>query len=225
MKILVIEDEEKTVNFLKKGLAEQHYDVDTARDGESGLTLALQEEYKLIILDIMLPKINGWQVIESLRASGNKTPVLFLTAMNALPDRVRGLQAGADDYIVKPFAFVELSARVEAILRRTMPVVPQDSFKIEDLTIHYSAQTVTRGNQTIELTQKEFRLLCILSEASGRLVSRQDLSKKVWGLHFDCETNVVDVAIRRLRQKLDDPFEVKLIHTVRGAGYVLEKRF
>ncbi|MBS2036393.1 response regulator transcription factor [bacterium] len=222
MKLLIIEDERKIAEHLKKGLEELHYRVDLAHDGNTGLEMACNGNYQLVILDRMLPGLDGLGVLEELRRSGHRTPVILLTALDRINDRVNGLQAGADDYLTKPFAFAELSARVEAILRRSSLSVAQDVRRVEDLTIIYSSQSVQRQGQVIELTQKEFRILCLLAENPGRLVTRKDLVQKVWGLTFETETNVIDVTVRRLRQKVDDPFPVKLIRTVRGAGYILE---
>ncbi len=223
-RLLIIDDEEKTANFLKKGLEEESYFVDIAMDGQSALNLATEQLYSLLILDMMLPVMDGWQFLSRFRDIDQKTPVILLTSLNSVYDRVRGLQSGADDYLCKPFAFSELSARVEAVLRRATPSPVQESFEIEDLKISLTTQTVEREGKSIELTSKEFRILCLLCENHGRMLSRRELSEKVWGIDFDCETNVVDVAIRRLRQKIDAPFNVKLIHTIRGIGYVLEKR-
>jgi two-component system copper resistance phosphate regulon response regulator CusR len=220
---LIIEDESRTAQSLKKGLLEHHYEAELATDGEMGLALLNQNEYELIILDVMLPKMDGWQILRQIRAQGRQTPVLMLTALNDINDRVRGLQAGADDYLAKPFAFSEFLARVEAILRRTRPNVPRKSLSVGDLSINLIHQTVRRGSQQIELSPKEFQLLCMLVENAGRFVSRKELVARVWNIHFDCETNVVDVAIRRLRQKVDEGFATKLIKTVRGVGYVLDQ--
>lgn len=223
-KLLIVEDEQRTAQGLKKGLQEHHYLADLAADGEEGFQRLQESEYELIVLDVMLPKMDGWEVLRRIREQGNRTPVLMLTALNDINDRVRGLQAGADDYLAKPFAFSEFMARVEAILRRTRPVVPVDMLTIGDLTINLMSHTVRRDQRTVELTPREFQLLCLLAENTGRFVSRKELAERVWNIHFDCETNVVDVAIRRLRQKVDDGQDSKLIHTVRGVGYVLEQR-
>lgn len=220
---LIIEDEPRTAQSLQKGLLENHYEVELAMDGETGLALLQKNTYELIILDVMLPKMDGWQLLREIRAQGRQTPVLMLTALSDISDRVRGLQAGADDYLAKPFAFSEFLARVEAILRRTRPNVPKESLTVGDLTINLTHQTVRRGDRHIELSPKEFQLLCMLSENAGRFVSRKELVSRVWNIHFDCETNVVDVAIRRLRQKVDEGFATKLIKTVRGVGYVLDQ--
>lgn len=222
MKLLIVEDERKIAENLKKGLEELHYSVDLAFDGPTGLQQAQSGAYSLIILDRMLPGLDGLQVLQQLRSCGQKVPVLLLTAMDRINDRVHGLQAGADDYLVKPFAFSELSARIEAILRRSNEIIAQDVRRVADLVVCYSAQTVQRNGESVELTPKEFRLLCLLMENPGRLVTRKEIVQKVWGLNFDTETNVIDVTIRRLRQKVDDLFPEKLIRTVRGAGFVLE---
>jgi two-component system copper resistance phosphate regulon response regulator CusR len=222
MKLLIVEDEDKIAENLKKGLLELHYQVDLCRDGEVALDMISKGDYQLVILDRMLPGLDGLEVLKNLRARGLRLPVLLLTAMDRINDRVHGLQAGADDYLTKPFAFAELSARIEAILRRSQGQVVADTLHFEDLSVCFSAQSVSRSGRVIELTPREFRILCLLIEAPGRLVTRKEMVSKVWGLDFDCETNVVDVTVRRLRQKLDDPFPVKLIKTVRGAGYTLE---
>ncbi len=220
---LIIEDELRTAQSLKKGLLEHHYEVELAADGETGLALLKQNEYELIILDVMLPKMDGWEILQEIRAQGRQTPVLMLTALSDIKDRVRGLQAGADDYLAKPFAFSEFLARVEAILRRTRPNVPKETLSVGDLSINLTQQSVRRNGQAIELSPKEFQLLCMLMENAGRFVSRKELVARVWNIHFDCETNVVDVAIRRLRQKIDEGFATRLIKTVRGVGYVLDQ--
>lgn len=223
-KLLIVEDEQRTAESLQKGLREHHYLADLAVDGEQGFQCIQQEEYELIVMDVMLPKLDGWELLRRIREQGNRTPVLMLTALNAINDRVRGLQAGADDYLAKPFAFSEFMARVEAILRRTRPLVPTEHLTVSDLTLNLMSHTVRRGQRTVDLSPREFQLLCLLVENTGRFVSRKELAERVWNIHFDCETNVVDVAIRRLRQKVDDGHESKLIHTVRGVGYVLEQR-
>jgi len=224
VKLLIIEDEHKIADSLRKGFEELHFQVDVAHDGNSGLRMASQDGYQVIILDRMLPQLDGLDVLEKLRQQGLRTPVLLLSALDRVHDRISGLQAGADDYLVKPFAFGEVLARIQAILRRTNVSVPQDTVQFEDLTLRYSTQTVHRGGKMLELTPKEFRILCLLVEGAGNLVTRKELLQKVWGLNFDCETNVVDVAVRRLRQKLDDPYQRKLIRTVRGAGYQLDSQ-
>ena len=221
---LIIEDETRTAQSLQKGLLEHRYEAAWAMDGETGLAMLQKNHYELIILDVMLPHMDGWELLREIRSQGRQTPVLMLTALNDITDRVRGLQEGADDYLAKPFAFSEFLARVEAILRRTRPNVVKDSLMIGDLSINLAHQAVVRGGKQIELSPKEFQLLCMLAENAGRFVSRKDLVARVWNIHFDCETNVVDVAIRRLRQKIDEGYATKLIKTVRGVGYVLEQR-
>src|SRR5579859_7090300 len=223
MKLLVVEDESKTASYLKKGLAENGFVVDTAGDGEEGLHLAKSLSYDLIILDVMLPGKNGWSILTELRGSGQQTPVLFLTAKDAIPDRVKGLQLGADDYLVKPFVFSELLARVQTILRRG-PIRQQEVVRISDLEIDLLRHKVTRAGRRVDLTPKEFQLLSLLARRSGEVLSRTVLAEQVWDMNFDSDTNVVDVHVRRLRSKVDIPFEQKLIHTVRGVGYVLEER-
>jgi len=220
---LIIEDETRTAQSLQKGLLEHRYEAAWAMDGETGLAMLQKNHYELIILDVMLPHMDGWELLREIRSQGRQTPVLMLTALNDITDRVRGLQEGADDYLAKPFAFSEFLARVEAILRRTRPNVVKDSLMIGDLSINLAHQAVVRGGKQIELSPKEFQLLCMLAENAGRFVSRKDLVARVWNIHFDCETNVVDVAIRRLRQKIDEGYATKLIKTVRGVGYVLEQ--
>ncbi len=220
MRILVIEDEPKTVDYLKKGLEESGFVVDTARSGTDGLHLALTGDYDLLVLDVMLPGLNGWGVVEQLRAR-KSTPVLFLTARDDLEDRVRGLELGGDDYLVKPFAFVELLARVRSLLRRG-PVREIERMAIEDLEIDVVRRRVRRAGTRIDLTPREFSLLQLLARRQGEVLSRAQIASYVWDMNFDSDTNVVDVAIRRLRAKVDDPFALKLIHTVRGMGYVLD---
>lgn len=221
MKILVIEDEAKTAKFLKKGLSEAGYVVDVAPDGLDGLHLALEVDFDLIILDVMLPALDGWKVLARVREAGRKTLVLMLTARDAVQERVRGFELGADDYLVKPFAFSELLARVRSLLRRSTPR-PQEAIRMADLEIDLSRHRVTRAGQRIDLTSKEFVLLTLLARRAGEVLSRTLIAESVWDMNFDSDTNVVDVNVRRLRSKVDDPFPMKLIHTVRGAGYVLE---
>ena len=221
MRLLVIEDEAKTAKFLKKGLSEAGFVVDVALDGQDGLELAKNVEFDLIILDIMLPGLDGWQVLTGLRQAGKTTQVLFLTARDAVHERVRGFELGADDYLVKPFAFSELLARVRSRLRR-MPARPQDVVCMADLEIDLLRHRATRGGRRLDLTTKEFLLLSLLARRAGEVLSRTVIAESVWDMNFDSETNVVDVSVRRLRSKVDDPFASKLIHTVRGAGYVLE---
>ena len=223
MKILVVEDERKTAAYLKRGLSEAGLVVDVASTGDDGLRLASEGGYDLVILDVMLPGRDGLSVLQQLRRSGMQTPVLFLTARDSVRDRVGGLELGADDYLVKPFAFSELLARVRALLRRA-PSRRQDVLRLSDLEIDVVGRKVMRAGRRLDLTPKEFLLLSLLSRRAGEVVSRAVIAEQVWDMSFDPGTNVVEVHIRRLRAKVDDPFEPKLIHTVRGAGYVLEER-
>ncbi len=220
MRILVIEDELKTAAYLKKGLEESGYAVDVANDGPQGLLLAQEEEYDVIVLDVMLPGMDGWTIVKTLRST-RTTPVLFLTARDDVDDRVRGLELGADDYLVKPFAFVELLARVRTLARRGPPR-ESELIKVGDLEMDVNRRRVKRGGTRIDLTPREFSLLQLLARRQGEVLSRTQIASYVWDMNFDSDTNVVEVAIRRLRTKIDDNFPVKLIHTVRGVGYVLE---
>ncbi len=221
MRILVIEDEVKTAKFLKKGLGEAGFVVDVTHNGQNGLELAKHVAFDLIILDIMLPGLDGWEVLTGLRQAGKVTQVLVLTARDSVHERVRGFELGADDYLVKPFAFSELLARVRSRLRR-LPARPQDVVRMADLEVDLLRHRATRAGQRLELTTKEFLLLSLLARRAGEVLSRTVIAEAVWDMNFDSETNVVDVSVRRLRSKVDDPFTSKLIHTVRGSGYVLE---
>ena len=222
MKILVVEDEPKTGDYLKQGLGEAGFVVDLARDGLDGLHLALTEAYDLAILDVMLPGIDGWQVLQGIRRAGKEMPVLFLTARDELDDRVRGLELGADDYLVKPFAFAELLARVRTLLRRGSKSKEADNLRVADLELDLLRRRVTRAGKRIDLTAKEFALLELLLRRQGEVLPRSLIASQVWDMNFDSDTNVVEVAVRRLRAKVDDDFTPKLIRTVRGMGYVLE---
>jgi len=222
-RILVVEDDRKAVAFLRKGLVEGGYAVDAAATGDDGLARALTGGYDLVVLDVMIPGRDGWGVLRDLRAAGVTTPVLFLTALDSVKDRVRGLELGADDYLVKPFAFAELLARVRTILRRG-PANASAVLRVADLELDLVRQRATRGGDDLDLTPTEFVLLTLLARRLGEVVSRARITEHVWGLRVDPGTNVVDVHVRRLRAKADDPFERKLIHTVRGVGYVLEAR-
>ena len=223
MKILIVEDELKTGDYLRQGLTEAGYVVDLARDGLDGLHLALDGDYHLIVLDIMLPSLDGWGVLQKLRRSGRETPVLFLTARDEVADRVRGLELGADDYLVKPFAFAEFLARVRTLLRRGRISEPE-TLRSANLELDLLRRRVSRDGQRIDLTAKEFALLELLLRRQGEVLPRSLIASQVWDMNFDSDTNVIEVAIRRLRLKIDDSHEHKLIHTVRGMGYVLEER-
>jgi two-component system copper resistance phosphate regulon response regulator CusR len=223
MKILVVEDEKKTAAYLRKGLAENGFVVDVTHDGAEGLRRARADAYDLIVLDVMLPGRDGWSVLSELRQAGKGTPVLFLTARDAVQDRVKGLELGADDYLVKPFAFSELLARVRSLLRRSGPR-QADVLRVADLEIDLPRHRAGRGGQRLDLTPKEFLLLALLAQRAGEVLSRTFIAEQVWDMNFESDTNVVDVHVRRLRAKADEPFARKLIHTVRGAGYVLEER-
>ena len=222
MRILLVEDEPKTGAYLQQGLRESGYLADLAINGRDGLHLALEEDYDLVILDVMLPLMDGWTVLRRLREQRD-TPVLFLTARDEVADRVQGVDLGADDYLVKPFAFAELLGRIKALLRRG-PVRALDVVKVADLDIDVLRRRVTRAGTRIELTPKEFALLHLLAQRQGEVLSRTLIASQVWDMNFDSDTNVVDVAVRRLRAKIDDPWPNKLVHTVRGMGYVLEAR-
>ena len=221
MKILIVEDEQKTGDYLKQGLSEAGFVADLARDGVDGLHLALTGDYDLVVLDVMLPRLDGWQVLREIRQQGQHLPVLFLTARDQVEDRVKGLEFGADDYLVKPFAFSELLARVRALLRRGRASEPE-LLRAADLELDLLRRRVTRAGKRIDLTAKEFALLELLLRRQGEVLPRSLIASQVWDMNFDSDTNVIEVAVRRLRAKIDDEFEPKLIRTVRGMGYVLE---
>lgn len=220
MRILVVEDEVKTADYLSKGLGESGYRVDVALNGLDGQHLVQEHEFDLIILDVMLPGLDGWQLLQIIRRK-LQTPVLFLTARDAVEDRVKGLELGADDYLVKPFSYAELLARVRTLLRRGPPR-EVEQFQVADLHLDLLRRKVTRNGERVILTNKEFSLLHLLLSREGEVLSRTLIASHVWQMNFDSDTNVVDVAIRRLRAKVDDPYQLKLIHTVRGMGYMLE---
>lgn len=223
MKLLIIEDETKTGDYLKQGLTEAGFIADLARNGADGLHHALTDDYDLIILDIMLPGLDGWNVLQTLRNAHRQTPVLFLSARDQVSDRVKGLELGADDYLIKPFDFTELLARVRTLLRRQSGKLHEpDVIQIHDLEMDTKRRQVHRNGKRITLTAKEFSLLELLMRCSGEVLSRQQIASQVWDMNFDSDTNVIDVSIRRLRAKIDDDHPVKLIRTVRGMGYTLE---
>lgn len=220
MKILVVEDETKTGDYIKQGLTESGFVVELVRNGLDGHHKAMTGNFELIILDVMLPDIDGWRILSSLRESKIFTPVLFLTARDSVKDRVKGLELGADDYLVKPFAFSELLARVRTLLRRGTST-PSNTLNIADLELDIPSRVVSRAGKSINLTTKEFTLLELMVRRQGEVLPRSLIASQVWDMNFDSDTNVIDVAIRRLRAKIDDPFTPKLIQTVRGMGYKL----
>ena len=222
MRILVVEDDISTGDYLKKGLGEAGYSVDLARNGTDGLFRALEHGYDAIVLDVMLPGLDGWQIIEVLRKKSD-VPILFLTARDGVQDRIHGLELGADDYLIKPFSFTELVLRLRTLLRRGT-VREADHYVIADLQLDVLRRKAVRQEQVIALTNKEFMLLHLLVRREGEVLSRTMIASQVWDMNFDSDTNVVDVAIKRLRAKIDRPFQLKLIHSVRGIGYVCEPR-
>src|SRR6059058_975318 len=221
MRILLIEDEKKTAAYLAKGLGEAGFQVTTAADGEAGMDVALAKTFDLFIIDIMLPKRDGWSIVATLKRKEIRTPILLLTARDSVRDRVKGLELGADDYLVKPFAFSELLARVRSVLRRA-PQRQAEHLRIADLEIDMRRHKATRSRIPLNLTPKEFLLLAHLVRSAGEVVSRAEIAEQVWDIGFKTDTNVVDVVVRRLRAKVDDPFKTKLIDTIRGVGYVLK---
>lgn len=223
MKILLVEDEVRAAGYLQQGLTENSYTVEVAHTGTDGLNAAVNGDHDLIVLDIMLPGIDGFAVLSALRTS-KQTPVLMLTARGRMDDKVKGFDLGADDYLVKPFEFPELLARVRALLKRGSSAAAPDIERVADLEIDPVKHRATRAGQRIDLSAKEFALLMLLARKSGQVLSRTQIASMVWDINFDSDTNVVEVAVRRLRAKVDDAFDAKLIHTVRGVGYVLESR-
>ncbi|QEI05258.1 response regulator [Pigmentiphaga aceris] len=224
MKILIVEDEPKTGDYLQQGLREAGFSVSLATTGLDGVHLAIEGEHDLLILDVMLPGMNGWQVLKYLQDQNRKLPVLFLTARDSVEDRVKGLELGADDYLVKPFSFAELLARVRTILRRGPPATEATTIVVADLELDLLRRRVTRRGRRIALTAKEFGLLELLMRRQGEVLPRSLIASQVWDMNFDSDTNVVEVAMRRLRIKIDDHVEPRLIQTIRGMGYVLESR-
>ncbi|ALE57078.1 heavy metal response regulator transcription factor [Paraburkholderia sp. RL17-368-BIF-A] len=222
MRILIIEDEPKMTAYLRKGLVEASFTVDTADNGVNGLFLALHEEFDLIVLDVMLPGIDGFELLRRLRKE-KQTPVLLLTARDTVADKVEGLELGADDYLSKPFAYAEFLARIRSLLRRA-PRAVKDVLRIADMEVDFIKRRVKRGDLRIDLTAQEFSLLQLLAERQGEVLTRTFITSQIWDMNFDSDTNVVDAAVKRLRAKIDNSFETKLLHTVRGMGYVLEDR-
>ncbi|WP_116808521.1 heavy metal response regulator transcription factor [Steroidobacter cummioxidans] len=223
MRLLIVEDEAKTRTYLCKGLKEAGFVVDSAEDGVTGLHLMQTQEYDALVLDVMLPGADGWSLVSQLRASGNRTPVLFLTARDQTEDLVKGLELGADDYVVKPFVYAELLARVRALTRRGQNREP-DTLRIADLDLDFHKHRATRAGRLLDLTPKEFLLLALLMRRQGEVLSRTEIASQVWDINFDSDLNLVDVSVGRLRRKVDGNSQLKLIHTVRGVGFVLEVR-
>lgn len=222
MKLLIVEDEPKTGAYLQQGLKEAGFIVDLANNGLDGHHWAMTEPYDLVILDVMLPDVDGWRIIQSLREARNAVPVLFLTARDSVADRVKGLELGADDYLVKPFAFSELLARVRTLLRRGLMASQPDRLQVADLMLDLPRRIATRGGKKLPLTSKEFALLEFLMRRKGEVLPRSLIASQIWDINFNSDTNVIDVTVRRLRAKVDDDFDLKLIITVRGAGYTLD---
>ncbi len=223
MRVLIVEDERKVAQFLKKGFQAESYSADIAADGETGLRMAQSSSYDAIILDIMLPRKNGLEVLRELRGGGLKTPILMLSVKSDVENRIEGLNLGADDYLPKPFAFSEVLARVRALIRRASADSQGTTLTVADLRLDLLSRSVERAGQKITLTNKEFEVLEYLVRNKGRVLSRIIMTEHIWDMNFDSETNIVDVLINRLRRKIDDAFSPKLIHTVRGVGYVLRE--
>ncbi|WP_370548565.1 copper/silver response regulator transcription factor [Edwardsiella tarda] len=222
MKILIVEDEVKTGKYLSKGLTEAGFVVDLTDNGLTGYHLAMTAGYDLIILDILLPDVNGWDVVRMLRNANQGVPILLLSALGTIEQRVKGLELGADDYLVKPFAFAELLARVRTLLRRGNSHIPERQFQVADLTLDLLSRKVTRSGKRLTLTGNEFTLLEFFIRHQGEVLPRSLIASQVWDMNFDSDTNAIDVAVKRLRAKIDLDFEPKLIQTVRGVGYMLE---
>jgi two-component system, OmpR family, copper resistance phosphate regulon response regulator CusR len=223
MRILIIEDDLKTFGFLNKGFSECGVTAEVAQDGEEGLNLALTREYDIVILDVMLPKRDGWSVIQEIRRRKKTTPVIMLTSYDAIPDRIKGFELGADDYLTKPFAFSELLVRISAILRRG-PALKEEVQRVADLEIDLIRGRVTRNGKSLDLTSKEYAILNLLVRNAGKYLTKTAIAENIWNLPYDADSNIVEVHINRLRAKVDGPFEKKLIHTLRGRGYILEDR-
>lgn len=223
MRILIIEDNQTTADYLCKGLKESYFIPDLALNGQDGLFLASNHDYDVIVLDVMLPYIDGWTIVKKIREFNTTTPILFLTAKDAVDDRVKGFELGADDYLIKPFSFIELLARIRSLLRRKQAHA-ETILHLADLEIDTSKNKVTRAENTISLTAKEYLLLLLMMNRKGEVLSRTFIAEKVWDINFDSDTNVIDVAISRLRDKIDKNYSKQLIHTIRGVGYVLEER-
>lgn len=222
MKLLIVENEVKTGEYLQQGLMEAGFAVDYANNGRDGHHLSVTGNYDLIVLDVMLPDIDGWEILHALRSAGNNVPTLFLSARDGVADRVKGLELGADDYMVKPFAFSELLARVRTLLRRGIPSPVLDRLQVSDLILDLARRAATRAGKRLILTNKEFLLLEFLVRHRGEVLPRSLIASQIWDINFNSDTNVIDVAIRRLRAKMDDDYEPKLISTIRGVGYALE---
>lgn len=223
MRLLLIEDEEKTAAALHRGFTEAGFDVTTARRGDEGLVLARSGTHGVVVLDIMLPRLDGWAVLSALRTQGKHIPVVCLTARDAVEDRVRGLELGADDYVVKPFAFAELLARVRRLLRGTA-ATDHTVIRVADLEVDFMRQRAVRGGRVLDLTAREFALLALLVRRRGEPLDRRQIAAEIWGMPLDGDSNAIEVAVRRLRAKIDEPFTPRLVHTIRGVGYVLEVR-